>query len=338
MRRIGLSLFARDALQAARPDGDESIADFVERHFGAEVLHKVGAPLLSGVFGGDVAQLSMRAVMPQFVALEREHGSLIVAMERAAAARGGRPLRPVFTTLRSGVGTLIERLAAEIGADTIALNTKVVAVGREGSGWLVSTAHGQAFHQRLIVATQAHATCDLLRPALPRIEDLLPARASSAVLVAFAFDEEFALPAGFGFLAPAGEAEIMAGTFTDQKFDGRVPPGKRLLRAFFGGPAESAHDGRTDTELARVALAELRRILGASGCFSLPEPALTLVRRWPRSLPQYAVGHLERMAELDRMVAGLPGLTLLGNAYRGVGLPDLIREARAAARAVAESA
>ena len=155
------------------------------------------------------------------------------------------------------------------------------------------------------------------------------------MLVAFAFDEEFALPQGFGFLAPAGEAEIMAATFTDQKFAGRVPAGKRLLRAFFGGPAESAHDARTDDELAHVALAELRRILAASGAYTLPEPALTLVRRWPRSLPQYAVGHLERMAELDRSLTGLPGLTLLGNAYRGVGLPDLIREARAAARAIA---
>ena len=120
------------ALKAASPESDESIADFVERHFGAEVLHKVGAPLLSGVFGGDVAQLSMRAVMPQFVAMEREHGSLVHAMERAAEARCGRPPRPVFTTLRSGVATLVERLVAEIDADAIALNTKVLALAREG--------------------------------------------------------------------------------------------------------------------------------------------------------------------------------------------------------------
>ena len=326
--------FRAEALRTASPAQDESIAEFVERHFGAEVLRKVGAPLLSGVFGGDVAQLSVRAVMPQFVAMEREHGSLIVAVERAARARAGRPVQPVFTTLSSGVGLLIERIAAEVDSARLTLNTKVTAIERESSGWAVHTARGRAVHKRLIVATPAHATCELLRPVLSRIESLLPARASSAVLVAFAFDEEFALPKGFGFLAPAGEAEIMAATFTDQKFTGRVPAGKRLLRAFFGGPAESAHDVRTDEELAHVALAELRRILAASGAYSLPEPVFTLVRRWPRSLPQYAVNHLERMAELDRMVTSVPGLTLLGNAYRGVGLPDLIREARAAARAI----
>ena len=329
-----------EALQAASPAGDESIATFVERHFGAEVLHKVGAPLLSGVFGGDVAQLSVRAVMPQFVAFEREHGSLVLAMQQAARARGGRPPRPVFTTLRGGVGMLIERMTEQIDAARIALRAEALSVDREGSGWAVSTAHGEAVHERLIVATPAHVTRELLRHVVPATGHLLPGRASSAVLVAFAFDEEFALPKGFGFLAPAGESAIMAATFTDQKFAGRVPAGGRLLRAFFGGPSESesAHDRRTDEELAQVALAELRRILAASGGYSMPEPVLTRVRRWPRSLPQYAVGHLERIAELDRAVDAATGLTLLGNAYRGVGLPDLIRDARAAARRVAASA
>ena len=117
----------------------------------------------------------------------------------------------------------------------------------------------------------------------------------------------------------------MAGTFMDQKFPRRVPPGGRLVRGFFGGAAAQKLMRCRNDEIAAIARLELARILGP-----LPQPAITVIRRWPNSLPQYAVGHLDRMAELEERVASLGGLWLLGNGYRGVGLPDLIRDARKA--------
>ncbi len=318
-------------LRAQAPDTDESIATFIERHFGSEVLHKIGAPLLSGVFGGNVETLSVRAVMPNFVAMERTHGSLILALEQIIKLRGVQPPQPIFTTLRSGTQTLIDRMAAALPANQIRLNTPVTALARTDGRWAITTASETHLYDQITLALPAHAAAPLLAPLSPRAAELLTLDASSAILVAFAFTDDFALPQGFGFLAPAGESAILAATFTDQKYPHRAPAGQRLLRAFFGGQAEFPQDPRTDEELTTLALAELRRILSPE----IPDPAFTLVRRWPRSLPQYAVGHLDRVAELTALTQEHPGLHLLGNPYRGVGLPDLIRDARATARMIA---
>ena len=169
-----------------------------------------------------------------------------------------------------------------------------------------------------------------MAPLDERAAELMQMEASSAVVVGFGFDdaEKMQVPPGFGFLVPPGSNNLLlACTFMDQKFDERVPAGGRLIRAFFGGQAAERLMRCGNDETATIARMELARILGP-----LPEPRVTVVRRWPLSLPQYGVGHLERMAELDERVRRLDGLRLLGNGYRGVGLPDLIRDARAAAQ------
>jgi oxygen-dependent protoporphyrinogen oxidase len=176
----------------------------------------------------------------------------------------------------------------------------------------------------------------LLQPLDERAAELMEMDASSAVVVGFGFQDasRLPLPPGFGFLVPKrSDSLLLACTFVDQKFEDRVPQGGRLIRAFFGGKAADRLMSCGNDETAAVARMELARILGP-----LPEPQITVVRRWPRSLPQYAVGHLERMAELQERVRRLDGLWLLGNGYRGVGLPDLIRDARAAARQFVEVA
>jgi oxygen-dependent protoporphyrinogen oxidase len=205
----------------------------------------------------------------------------------------------------------------------------------------------------VLVATAVDAARGLLTPIAPEAAELLPAEASSAVLVAFCFAEaaRVLLPQGFGFLVPPNgacakdaldpaETLLLACTFTDQKFAQRVPVGGRQVRAFFGGAAADRLAKCGNDEIAAIARLELARILNSHNHVltgpaptPLPAPVLTVVRRWPRSLPQFAVGHLERAAELEARIAELPGLTLLGNSLHGVGLPDLIRDARRAARA-----
>lgn len=319
-------------LKANAPRQDESIASFVQRHFGDEVLHKVGAPLLRGVFGGDVSTLSARAVMAPFVSMEREHGSLISAMQNHSAANNGKQA-PIFTTLRNGTGTLVDAMIAAIPQNWIRLSTTVNSISHNDDSWTVRTSASEEDFDAILLAVPAHIAQQLLQPIDARASELLTMDSSSAVVVAFGFGSAATLsvPPGFGFLVPDNETSLLlACTFVDQKFAHRAPEGGKLLRAFFGGKAAERLLNCSNDEAAAVARLELAHILGP-----LPEPQVTIVRRWPRSLPQYAVGHLERMEELEQRVKKLSGLRLLGNAYHGVGLPDLIRDARAIARQIA---
>ena len=347
-----------EELRAGAPAQDESVADFTLRHFGPEVLERVAAPLLSGVFGGDVRRLSVRAVMPAFVEMEHKHGALISALQAQKAK--AREAQPIFTTLRSGLGTLVERLEAAIPAQWVRRGTRVTAVranyGASGAQqWDVSTVSaGKQYatenFDAVLLATPLDATRALLAPLDEEAATLLPAESSSAVLVAFAYSDaaQFPLPSGFGFLVPpyGGAAEratdarasmLLACTFTDQKFAHRVPPGGRLVRAFFGGAAAERIANCNNDEISAIAHMELARILHSTSPIAAhrpaPPPVLTVVRRWSNSLPQYEVGHVDRVAELELRLQALPGICILGNALHGVGIPDLVRDARNAARA-----
>jgi protoporphyrinogen/coproporphyrinogen III oxidase len=326
-------------LKAAAPAQDESVADFVRRHFGEEVASAIAAPLLGAVFGGDIARLSVRAVMPAFVRMEAEHGSLIQAAQQSAR----QPSAAIFTTLATGLGTLIDRIVSRLPPRSVCLRQPVLGIESEAKRWRVATAEGAEHFDAIVLATPPHVTCAFLQTlGGDRLTGLLPQETTSAIVVALAFAPAQAarmrIPRGFGFVVPPAfgtvpdkqHHQLLACTFVDQKFPGRVPPGALLLRAFFGGPSADALLGETDDQLVARARMQLSRILGPLG-----EATETIVRRWPRSMPQYAVGHLERMAELESIVAAMPGLHLVGSAYHGVGLPDLIRQGRATARLLA---
>lgn len=346
------------ALDSSQPARDESVRDFVCRHFGAEVSDTIASPLLAGVFGGDISTLSARAVLPAYIALEREHGSLILGLQRRVQQRidSGTAAASVFTTLHNGLGGLIDGMEARIPTHCIRRQTFVQAMelGNAGRpGWTVRTEPVQGsdaeMFDAVLIATPSKTTARLLAPLDERMAQLLPEHASSAIVVALAFSAEqsaaMRIPRGFGFLVPqrksafgmSGDASLqaraqsalLACTFVDQKFSHRAPPGAVLLRAFFGGTHAPALLQEDDATLLSLAHSSLGHILG-----KLPEPMFTLVRRWPDSLPQYAVGHLDRIAELEARTSNFPHLRLIGNAYRGVGLPDLIHAGRSAARAI----
>lgn len=317
--------------KASAPQQDESVAAFVQRHFGVEVLEKIGAPLLRGVFGGDVTTLSVRAVMASFVAMEREHGSLIAAMQANVAASKNKHAA-IFTTLQSGLETLVDKMVAIIPKDWLRLGTTIHSISRDHDSWRVKTSTAQEHFDAIILATPVHIARELMQPIDARAAQLMQMDASSAVVVAFGLPDatKFSTPPGFGFLVPEGSgSRLLACTFVDQKFAHRVPQNGKLLRAFFGGDAAERLMRCGNDEVSAVARLELAHILGP-----LPEPQIAVVRRWPKSLPQYAVGHLERMKELDERMKKIDGLYLLGNGYRGVGLPDLIRDARTTARQI----
>ncbi len=328
---------------AERPaDFDESVRAFIERHFGKEAAETIAGPLLAGVFGGDISTLSAGAVLAPFVRLEREHGSLIVPMMARALEERIHPggAEPLFTTLRGGLGLLVQRLVQALPAGTLRLQSEIISLVREPAGWALTTATGapETF-DHVLLATPAHVTRELLRPLHAEAASLLPEQATSAVVAALCFDraasERMRIPRGFGFLVPpaqveSAEPELLAGTFMEQKFPHRAPPGCVFLRGFFGGSVAPHLMAWDDARIVAAARSRFSRLLGP-----LPKEAVAVVRRWPRSLPQYSVGHPQRMRRLEDLLQALPGLALIGNAYHGVGLPVVIQYARAAARVAA---
>lgn len=321
-------------------DADESIAAFVRRHFGEEVVQTVAGPLLAGVFGGDIEKLSARALLGPFVTLEAQYGSLIAGLEQSSRTSS----TPVFTTLESGLGVLVDRLVERLPSASIRLSAPVLALHPLAVGWAIETASGREPFDRVLIATSLDATRGLLAslplPEAKRAAALLPADAASGLVVALGFRSQSqpvpAIPQGFGFLMAAGptdDCSLLACTFLHQKFPRRSPAGATLLRAFFASSAADSLSKHPDEEIVAAARDQLITILGP-----LPELAdVTVVRRWPHSLPQYEVGHLARMAEFDICVSALPGIGVAGNALRGVGLPDLIRDATQAAHALARA-
>lgn len=342
------------ALNASHPRQDESVRDFVIRHFGVEVADTIAAPLLAGVFGGDIATLSTQAVLPAYVTLENEYGSLILGLQERLKSRDSLP---VFSTLRTGLGKLIEAMENYIPTTNIRRRSAVAAIARKQGGWQIETTSETApevlpIFDALLIATPAKVTAKLLSPLAHSLASLLPQNSSSAIVVAFAFSAKqshsLRIPDGFGFLVPqhktvasrglgvdglplskVASRALLACTFVDQKFPGRVPPGATLLRAFFGGPEALQLLEADDATLQTLALEALESFLG-----KLPRPEISVVRRWPDSLPLYTVGHTERIAELESTVGRFHTVRLVGNAYRGVGLPDLIRDGRNAAREI----
>ena len=345
---------------------DEAVATLVERHFGAEAVDRLADPLLSGIYGGDAAQLSARTVLPRLVEMEKEYGSLTRGMlaghrkmrakakeaEKAsgsAAAHGkamqgtvnaggnGRPgARSIFTTLRGGLQQLVDALEARIDRRSIRLSTPVNGLQRTANGWVVETAGGSEVYDAVILASPAWAAGVLLGSVDPVLgEELGGIPYSSSITVNLMYDEAMlgTLPEGFGFLVPASEGRTMlACTFAHRKFLGRTAPGKAVLRAFLGGMKNEALLTEKDEVLVATVRRELNEILGITA-----EPERAQVSRWRRAMAQYAVGHQERTKRIAERVAGLPGLRLVGNAYDGIGIPDCIRLGRKAARELTAS-
>jgi oxygen-dependent protoporphyrinogen oxidase len=351
--RMGLEL-----LHPPRPSSqDESVASLVERHFGRETVDRLADPLLSGIFGGDSAQLSARTVLPRLVEMEEEYGSLtrgMLAAHRKMRARmkdaakrieavngnaqgNSRPAqRSIFTALRGGMNQLVDALAARLDPASVRLSTPVTGLEKTADGWKVVAGVTSEVYDAVILASPAWAAGELLGRIDPQLaEELRGIPYSSSITINLIYNESQLgrLPDGFGFLVPVVEGRSMlACTFVHRKFLGRTPPGKVVLRAFMGGMKNEALMAAPDADLLATVRRELSEILGEQILPQSAQPEYAQVSRWPRAMAQYAVGHQERMKRINTNVAALPGLKLAGNAYDGIGIPDCIRLGRKAAK------
>ncbi|MBB2911779.1 oxygen-dependent protoporphyrinogen oxidase [Streptosporangium becharense] len=314
--------------------GDVSVAAYIRARMGGEVVDRLVEPLLGGVYAGVVERLSLDATMPRIAIAARSERSLLGAARRMAA-EAPKDAGPVFATLRRGMGSLPEAVAAASGAE-IRTGVTVRELHRTEGGWRLVTGPVPAPEvveaDAVVVAVPAPAAGRLLAGEVPQAAaELARIEYASMAVVTLAYPREAfpRPPDGSGYLVPAVDGRpIKAVTFSSVKWPHLAEAGPELvvLRCSIGRLGEEAVLQRDDAELVALAMAEMVEVMGVRGL-----PRDSRVTRWGGSLPQYEVGHLNRVARIRAAIASQPSLALCGAAYDGVGIPACISTARTAA-------
>jgi len=323
--------------KSANGSSDESLASFVRRRLGEEALARMAQPMVGGIYTADPETLSLRATLPRFLEMERQHRSLILAMLRQgrttnrAEQRGTSGARySLFLSFDQGMQVLVDAVTESLGPTDVRLNTRVETINRDGPGWTVTTNAGEKLTaDALCLAVPAYVAASLV----PELESTLKQiKYASTATINFAYRRNAIKHPldGFGFVVPHIEKRsLLACTFSSVKFSSRAPDDHVLLRAFAGGALQPEVFALEEEELRTRVEADLRQLLGINEA-----PLFSEVAKWERSMPQYAVGHLDRVNEIETRLRELPGLTLAGNSYRGAGIPDCIRSGEAAAESI----
>jgi oxygen-dependent protoporphyrinogen oxidase len=325
---------------------DESLAQFVRRRLGREALERMAQPMVGGIYTADPEQLSLRATMPRFLEMERTHRSLIWAMWRQARrqsealSRGTSGARySLFLSFDKGMQVLVDQLAARLPHDCIRLNTKVEALSFDGAErrWNVSLGPTETLSADAVcLALPAYAAASLLRETdagLAADLEAIPYASTATINLAYRREDIPHPLDGFGFVVPVIEGRtLLACSFSSVKFAGRAPEGHALLRGFIGGAMQPENFALDEERMIKAVRADLRELLGIE-----KPPLFAHVEKWPRSMAQYHLGHLERVNAIKNRLDQLPNLQLAGNAYGGAGIPDCIRSGEAAAESLLAS-
>lgn len=321
--------------EIAPGDGqDESIAAFFSRRFGRTFSSLVAEPLLAGTHGGDPKKLSMAALYPAYLGMERSHGSV----SQAAAARSsinGNGRKVGFLTLRDGMASFPERLAAALPGVDLKTSTRVNAITAHAGGFTLDTSAGSCDADQLILAVPAFVCANLLRDVVPAAAAKLgEIRFVSTAIATLAYSRDAfsSEPAGNGFLVPYTETSPLTGcTWSSNKWPCRAPSDTLLVRAFMGRDGGLDVEAHSDEELIALATETLKNLLGPS-----QPPTFSRLDRWTKGLPQYELGHLQRLAVIDEALKGLQ-VTLTGSSFRGNSIPDCVRQGREAAAKLVDS-
>lgn len=323
-------LAAEPGIPPAPPGGDESIASFVTRRLGREAYERLVEPLMTGIYGGDGDQLSLQATFPNLRALELEHGSLLRGL---AAQPPAGSARPPFLSFRTGMETLVSAVAGALRRTQIRIGVPAVGLSARDSGYELDLDGETLEADGVVLAIPAFEVVSLIAgqdDALAAEHAQIPY--ASAAIVTFALDDAGGALDGYGYVIPHTEHdEVLACTWSSSKWEGRAPDGSCLVRVYLGRFAGRDVTEREDDDLLDLARQELRLV-------GLAKSAQRVwIHRWPRGMPQYVLGHPERLARIHAALAEHPGLALAGAAYRGVGVPDCIHSGEEAARSVARS-
>lgn len=329
------------------PDNrDECLENFAIRRFGQEAYDKIIQPLVGGIYTADPKKLSLRATLPQYLEMEAQHGSIIAATkEKMSAQQTAR--KPgtetsgarynLFMAPKMGMGSLITALKNSLSNTNIITNRRVDSLQKSESGWQLSFDDGdhEAYDAALLTCPSDHAA-NLIRPIQSHLADLLDRveYASSAVVV-HGFDRSsISHPLdGFGFVVPMSEGrKILAGSFSSVKFAGRAPEDQVITRTFMGGGCQPELLKLGDERLTEIAREELGELLGITG-----PPLFEKLVWWNNAMPQYHLGHLDLVSDIESAVGEIPKLEIAGKSFRGVGIPACVRGGESGAQRIIES-
>lgn len=315
---------------------DETLEEFVVRRMGREALDRVAEPLVGGVHASDPGQMSLAATFPNFLEMEQEFGSLVRGflnerkkreeMKKKFPPKPGAKPWAFFNTFHRGMQDLTDAMADAVGRERILTGAAATIIERAGDGWRVTLGNGEVVEgDALIIATEAWAATRLMRDVDAAIADLLgeiPCSSSATVSMAFRAEDCPFDQTWFGILSPlVEERPLLAVTLSSAKWPDRAPEGRVLLRGFIGGPQNQHLLEAPDEELVetvRLQLVDLLKVRADA------EPIFTRVYRWNGGMPQYTIGHLDRVDEIERRTGEIAGLALAGGAFRGVGIPNCI--------------
>lgn len=324
-------LAAEPSVPPEPPGEDESIASFVSRRLGPEAYERLVEPLMTGIYGGDGEQLSLRATFPNLRQLELEHGSLLRGL---AAQPPASSVEPPFLSLRGGMEVLATAIVGSLERTTTLTGKAARAVRRRSEGYEVELDDALLQATGVVLATPAFVTAELVHELDPELAGLhaeIPYASSAIVTLAFRVGQIPSLD-GYGYVVPSSEgSDVLACTWSSSKWEGRAPNGFVLVRVYLGRFGRRDVASFADETLVELAQVELRFLELQA------RPHLTRIHRWPKGMPQYVLGHPKRLAEIDAALERHPGLALAGAAYRGVGIPDCIATGEQAAQSIARS-
>jgi oxygen-dependent protoporphyrinogen oxidase len=319
----------KEPFAAPPPAGEESIASFVSRRLGPEILEYAVDPFVSGVYAGDPERLSVQATFPKLAALERIHGGLI----RGAIAGIGKPRTPRpsqrgIYSFREGLGQLPSAIGTRLG-ESLWCGARVSALSRLGEGFRIHIDRDHATTtldaDQVVIATPSDVAATLVRPfAFDVAEELAAIEYAPVAVVVTAFARTAVRHSldGFGCLVPRLERRTVLGSLWNSSlFPGRAPDGAVLVSNFVGGARHPDLVDRPDDELTRLVVEDLGRLLGVTGA-----PAWTRIIRYRRAIPQYVIGHAARVERIEQAMARVPGLSLVGNYLRGVAVGDCLEK------------
>ncbi|AEH49039.1 protoporphyrinogen oxidase [Parageobacillus thermoglucosidasius] len=319
-------------LPPTKAEGDLSLGQFFRRRLGDEVVDNLIEPLLSGIYAGDIDQMSLMATFPQFFQIEQKYGSLVLGAKRTAP-KAQKERKGAFQTLKTGLQSLVDEVEKRMEQGSVIKGVRVERVWREGTGYRLRLSNGDIWKADSIIVAAPHSSVPAMFADYPFFEPFQSIPSTSVATVALAFPESAIEQDidGTGFVVSRrNDYTITACTWTHKKWPHTAPDGKALLRCYVGRPGDEEIVEQSDDEIVRVVMDDLSKIMRISG-----RPELIAISRWKEAMPQYTVGHKERLAKIKtHMDAELPGVFLAGSSYEGLGLPDCIDQGENAVKKV----